>query len=159
MWEKYRLLISKLRQPWWLLLAYLGVFSIMALTVFNVVASVAKDESPSTTAIEHRIRIEVLESKLSTTEANLLALVGVINRVAAAVDRIQPPSLGHLATKSELELLRRELTRITNMYNSFSDASDIKFNEVRRSIGEQEKITEMLEERLTAHTDNTTIHK
>lgn len=112
------------------------------------------------TTVEYAVEIENLKARLTTAEANTLALAGTVNELVAAVNRIKaPPSLGNLVTKSELHLLRleiaaweKELANIAVIHDRALTTLNIEIDKLKLDVRD-------LEEELTAHTDNATIHK
>ena len=152
-------------RPW---IRYIGILAtILCVVAWTLVVAVPpkdKEFTPPpatvTSIVAYEVELDALKLRLSVTEENILAVAGAINKVSAALENIQPPqSLRNLATKGELDLLRlevkalgQELTRITNIYGHYSEVFDLELEEMRLDI-------EGLQEELTAHTDNTTIHK
>lgn len=122
----------------------------------------AKDEPPlpPIIVVEYAVEIEALKLRLATAEANILALSGTVNKIIEAINRIEaPPSLGHLATKGELELVRLKVQALKKELEEAGMIHDRVLSTLNLEIDELKQAVEELEEEVTAHTDNTTIHK
>ena len=163
----YLWITGKLGKVWgsWYVPICLFILLVAISVLFVKIAETAQDKpplppAPLTATLEYVVEIENLKARLTAAEANILAVAGAINKVSAALENIKPPpGLGNLATKGELELLRlevkalgQELTCVAEIYGHYSEVFDLRLDELKLAVEEWE-------EELTAHTDNTTIHK
>ena len=133
------------------------------IAVAALLVAIREDEpppTPVTAVVEYVVEIENLKARLATAEANTLALVGTVNELVVAINRVQAsPNLSNLATKGELELVRLKVLALEKKLEEAGMIHDRVLSTLTLDLDELKQRVEELEEELTAHTDNATIHR